>query len=393
MSDHRLLVRPIPYFDEAPIGVLLRAAWINGWSTTSELLKMYGLTLNRGMHIDFLHVQNIFDLLGIVYPAEKLVIGKSDARGYFKLENGLSLPYSHLRINAVPVCVQCLQEKAYIRKWWTLRLICSCNIHKCSLLFVCPECKSTLGINRRGPCFCACGHDLCTVESTRAPAGCLYLHEALRRGYHRKIPSIGELFSLLEEADVTRVAQDIDWCDTAVALQRDEDRSVQMLVELVRHSSQREHPRLTLGGFLMRTDHVRQRALQALAQLMECCTGPPTEFDATGVVSWEMTKIVLGLSDGQLHAIWRVCLTRHSSEKSRHTFTRASVNGLLWRLSDPHSRDLDVGNEVCGGGSAASETPEAHISKVLAPARVRSPFDLVLGFSAEIPRRIAGEEN
>ncbi|MGF6724588.1 hypothetical protein P3T43_003956 [Paraburkholderia sp. GAS41] len=392
MSDRHLLVRPIPYSDEAPIGVLLRAAYINGWATTSDLLKAYRIDPNRAIHIDSLRLQKIFDLLGIAHSAKELVFSPGDARGNFRLGSGISLPNSQLRTSIVPVCVLCLQERGYIRQWWCLRLICCCGVHKCSLVFVCPDCQSLLNAERPGPCLCACGRDLRSVESTPAADGCLYMHEALRRGYHQKIKAIGELFLLLEEADITRNAQDIHWCDAAVALHRDEARSVKMLVELVRRSSQREHPRLTLGGFLVRTDHVRQRALQALAQLTGLSTGPPTVFDSpSGVVSWHMTKAVLGLPcDSQLNAIWRCCLIRHSSEKNRHTFTRASLNAFLWTLSDLHSRKHRSGVEVSPNDSASLHTLGQHILETLARAGVHAHFDLVFGFSRAPVKRMSG---
>lgn len=391
MNHHHLLVRPVPYCDEAPIGVLLRAAWINGWTTTSELLKAYRVARNHGIYIDSFSLQKIFGLLGINYSAKDLVFQPGDRRGNFKLNNGITLPNRQLRTNAVPVCVLCIRENAYIRQWWTLRCICCCDVHKCSLVFVCPDCKSLLSADRPGPCFCACGHDLRTIEPPRAPDGCAYMHKMLRRGYRQKVKDIGELFSLLEEADLTRSAQDIDLCDTAAALQRDEARSVPMLIDFVRRSSQRAHPRLTLGGFLTRTDHVRQRALQALAQMTERSTGPPAAFDVPGVVSWHMTKAILGLlSDGQLNVIWKCCLTRHSSAENRHTFTRTSLNALLWTLSGLHSENPRPEKAVPPVVPPSSDILVEAILGALARAGVHAHFDAVFGFSSADRIRMTG---
>jgi hypothetical protein len=149
-------------------------------------------------------------------------------------------------------------------------------------------------------------------------------------GHDKKLVNIATLFGYLEEADITRQLEDAEWSDAAFALYRNDDRAVQFLIDLVHRGSGREHPRIMLADFLSIKGHVCEVAKRALSAVqVRPSTGPPA-LPLDGEMSWCETKEVLGLaSDGELHAIWKICLERGVTGKRRHAFTRESVNALL----------------------------------------------------------------
>jgi len=342
VKEKKLLIRPIPYSDEAPNGVLLRAAQENGWPEPRALLRSYATEYRRSLFTDSAYLQRCLDVLGVESDACLHIFETLRGGKLVNFANGLLLPFLFLRVETAPVCPACLTEHNYLRKAWCLHLRCCCDVHHCMLLFNCPKCKETLGGQRRGPSTCGCGFDFRTAEASSMSHGCAEILRALDSRHVNKIMGIATLFGWLEEADITRKAEDAEWSDAAVALYRNDERAVQYLVDIVHRGSGREHPRITLKNFLSTDGHVREIAKKALAQVqLRRSTGPPA-LPLEGVMSWSETRAALGLvSDGELHAIWKLCLVSGVTRDRRHAFTRESVNALLWKLSCPVSALYD----------------------------------------------------
>lgn len=273
MKEGALLIRPVLYDDEAPNGIFLRAAYENGWESATALLKAYRIEFGRSIFLNSARLQYALDSLGVKADAKLFVFNASQRRGFawrnglVHLDNEFSLPIPILRFNVAPICPKCLAERAYLRRAWCLRLVCACSVHRCALILNCPQCGSLLTNERPGPSICRCGFDLSTTATTVAPEGCFSALKAVNLRHKRKALDLCNLFLLLEEADVTRSNSDIDWCDTAAALCANEERSVQALVDIVRRSSGREHPRMTLARILMMNEKVRVRAMDALSKV------------------------------------------------------------------------------------------------------------------------------
>ncbi len=64
------------------------------------------------------------------------------------------------------VCPVCLIEQPYHRKVWEIKVITTCHIHQCKLVFYCPKCKLYISPIRRFLTHCNCGFDLrrCNIE-------------------------------------------------------------------------------------------------------------------------------------------------------------------------------------------------------------------------------------
>ncbi len=87
MSKGALLIRPIPYADEAPNGILLRASHANGWDTPSLLLKAYQIEYRRSTFVDASYLQHTLDTLGIKANAALLAFNTSRRRGLICLDD------------------------------------------------------------------------------------------------------------------------------------------------------------------------------------------------------------------------------------------------------------------------------------------------------------------
>jgi hypothetical protein len=336
VNNGALLIRPVLHEDEAPNGIFLRAAYENGWESAVELLKAYKIEFRRSIFIDFTYLQHALDSVGIKADAKRFTFQASRHRGFVHLSDNFTLPFRILRSDVAPICPACLAERDYLRRSWCLRLVCACSVHRCALVFNCPECSALLTTGRRGPSICRCGFDLRAAPTTNAPEGCYSVLSAINMRHNRKALDVCELFFCLEEADLTRSNSDIVWCDTAAALYANEERSVQALVDIVHRSSGREHPRMTLARLLMSNGKVRARAIDALSKVRVLGAPGPPKHPCGQTVPWDIAKIALGVrSDGELNEIWKLSLERADSRENKHTFTRASVNELLWRLTGP----------------------------------------------------------
>ncbi|TCG07186.1 hypothetical protein BZM27_21085 [Paraburkholderia steynii] len=265
MND-RLLARPNPFPDESPQGLLLRAAFLNGWRSPIEMLLAFRLRYRRSVLTDPEVLQGIFDTLGICVEASS--ISFNGGRDYF-LEYSSRLPLSMLRADAAPVCVSCLCECDYLRREWSHRLICSCVAHMRALLFECPSCGGTLSWDRGSPSLCSCGFDLRTAKPGLASPFAVSIERAFNRRDRGLVGDLTRFFILLEEVDFTRAGADFDWSNTAAALSLNDKRSVDALVALLRRNNGSESPQRTLRYFLRYGAVTRTRALQAIRVFSE----------------------------------------------------------------------------------------------------------------------------
>lgn len=192
MNDH-LLARPNPFPDESPQGVLLRAAFLNGWRSPIVMLLAFRLRYRRSTRTNPEVLQEVFDILGISSAAS--LVNFDRTRDFF-LGYTSQPPSSTLRADAAPVCVSCLRECDYLRRQWSNRLMCSCAIHMQALLFECPYCRRTLGWNHTSPSRCSCGFDLRTAKPEPASPFAVSIERAFSRRDHGLVGDLIRLFLL-----------------------------------------------------------------------------------------------------------------------------------------------------------------------------------------------------
>lgn len=168
-----MIVKPIPQIDESPSSIFMRAAALNGLAKVQHLLQFQdkdgGEPLKQGLSPSWRSpelLNSYMNALGITLPlgvqAYRQVKTIECIRVYFN-EN-IYFPSLIYRGEGSAICPQCLAEKPYLRKLWSLKLIDVCPVHRCDLVYVCPQCQWELTWHRGCPKMCSCGFDLSTCS-------------------------------------------------------------------------------------------------------------------------------------------------------------------------------------------------------------------------------------
>lgn len=145
------LIQPIcypqPYYDESPVGYLIRVCEANKFMNIRWLYSQDGETFS-------VHPINILRNLVDTHWT-----------GFEELEAHLQ-PFCTLHINelnytVLRYCPKCLQEEQYFRVHWYLRGAVACDKHRCWLVDICSECGNEFTYSRMSSvCKCRCGHRL-----------------------------------------------------------------------------------------------------------------------------------------------------------------------------------------------------------------------------------------
>lgn len=172
----KLLHLPIPFDDESPGSILLRASESNGWKSPTALL----LALNyKHSNQSGLSLQAIFcnkerwkyvcELFG--NKDNELNYKNYPKNGISERSNvdfmGISIPWVMLRLKSPAICPWCIKENNYQKSIWDFKLITACSKHKIKLVESCPNCNKALTWNRKKISICPCGFELkdCLVEN------------------------------------------------------------------------------------------------------------------------------------------------------------------------------------------------------------------------------------
>ena len=146
----KLLIRPSPYSDELTGSYLLRLANANGWSTLHPLRQVlrdrYGKDLRDALH----------EITGVSVSIVNALQGPFPAH-WHQSGNYLGLAAQDFNHTFVRWCPQCLQDSAYLRSLWSIKLVCVCIEHKLWLHDRCPLCGERQQLNRASLLHCNCG--------------------------------------------------------------------------------------------------------------------------------------------------------------------------------------------------------------------------------------------
>ncbi len=199
------IVRPIPYMDESPGSILLRASSLNGWKSVR-----YFLTYNTG-RTSFNSIIALFKntelwkdvtkQLGIrdhrSLPASYKLAGFSNQGPLMFM--GHPIHYSYLRFRKPAICPKCIDELGYIPKLWDYSLINICTKHKVLLTNTCNHCGKAISWNRQGLIICKCGSKIppgVKVKKGIKAAKCF--EKILENDNHEELLLIQETYSLLK---------------------------------------------------------------------------------------------------------------------------------------------------------------------------------------------------
>ena len=179
--------------DESLNGYLLRLAEENFLGSTHALLRPTGVRLKSR----YTEAER-----SAIAQYHGLDVQRLDRLAAFPAVEGSMADGLFVR-KVVPVCPECLQLSGHIRQAWHHQLFTECPQHQVRLIAECPDCESSLELNRGAVSRCGCGCDLSRANAQPAGAANLLVSSILlRTGEHR------QALSGLNE--VSGVPQDID---------------------------------------------------------------------------------------------------------------------------------------------------------------------------------------
>lgn len=158
----RLLVRPLPYPDEAITGYLVRLADSNGFFGLRELFR-YVVELGEGDC-----KRGIALATGLSQDAIEGLVGPYPS--YWETAGNLAgLTVQDFNQQTLRWCPSCLLEAPYLRKFWTLKPVCHCERHQTKLLERCPACGAAQSPSRSNLRSCQCGERISVADGLVDP--------------------------------------------------------------------------------------------------------------------------------------------------------------------------------------------------------------------------------
>lgn len=158
----RLLVRPLPYPDEAITGYLGRLADSNGFFGLRELFR-YVVELGEGDC-----KRGVALAVGLPQETVEGLVGPYPS--YWNTAGNLAgLAVQDFNQQTLRWCPSCLLEAPYLRTFWTLKLVCHCERHQTKLQERCPACGGAQSPVRSNFRSCLCGERLSVANELDAP--------------------------------------------------------------------------------------------------------------------------------------------------------------------------------------------------------------------------------
>jgi hypothetical protein len=161
---------PEPHADESLNGYLQRLAAENFLSSANQFLRTQGLVLKLQFtpaELEALAQLMQQDVVLLQQLAEYRQVRGSLRSGYF------------LRRKGIACCPACLAQAPYIRQAWHHELVTACPTHGLKLIDHCPQCESSLDLNRGAVGQCRCGCVLTETDTTPADAASVFISSLL----------------------------------------------------------------------------------------------------------------------------------------------------------------------------------------------------------------------
>ncbi|MHB1115583.1 TniQ family protein [Sideroxydans sp.] len=287
MAAH-LVSRPIPIPEESPASVLMRAVEGNGYPNLQSLIWAFVKNANgkvwaKASFIDPARYTHFIAELGIDMPPEVFPVASRSGptAESDRLVDGMKIPEKLFRDDGRYFCPECLRDRKYWRKSWSLRPYSVCPIHSKFLIKDCPACGGELHSWRGKLAECACGADLRKATSeSEDPAPINWWLEVHRNGESRAeaIDAALIAFCCLDGGDF-HPKSEYRWL-SAVFKWFAMGKVDQYAQELVDKQSHLIHPRIQLLP-LLRCEHLTVQAL-AKAILSRCMPDQSFEVPETG---------------------------------------------------------------------------------------------------------------
>lgn len=172
MKSPQVPIRPLPYEDESPASLLIRAAEANGHASVYQLLSQISAVPGRESLIacwaDPKRYRQLVQALGLGEQAAKLAWVRTGPTSRSpRLFKALPVADSLFTLDSAHFCPLCLCVSPYWRKQWSISPFGGCIAHCCLLLDRCTSCGKTLGPGRG--CLLRCNHCSALLHLMKAP--------------------------------------------------------------------------------------------------------------------------------------------------------------------------------------------------------------------------------
>lgn len=340
----KLPVRPIPFSDESPLGLLIRTAEVNGYPNVRALAYAY---LGQRCSQSWLaaaathsaRYQFILNRLGIEVTdtAQSTHFHRAGpTRKSPRILDGLAFIEQLFRDDGQFYCPLCLRDQGYWRKHWLLRTYPSCLEHKVYLCSGCHTCGARLDTWRGRVDHChACNARL--SEAPTVPTNTADL--AWWLGMHRAAP---DLAITLDEIYVALCQIDGDNYEPVQEERRlnmlrrwiDEAAVDPWLPALLRDQAALLHPRIQMLPLL----GLAQPAARAFAKSVLEAIGPVTSDgmprSLCGYLNNRDVELALGIRSSHLKHFFARGLFRDSGGEycRRGQVWLGAVNDILFQM-------------------------------------------------------------
>ncbi|WP_417549398.1 TniQ family protein [Methylophaga sp.] len=168
-KPYSLIAIPVPYEDEAPGSLLLRASAKNGYSTPMKLLKVLESIVNPvkklPIKLETILRQkeaylNACDLLTINISVSHVSIPTGNSQTFARQDFfGIDMQTRLIRKTS-HFCPLCVADRPYFKRQWDHEFMLSCSEHNVRLVNKCYACHEPITWQRKSVHVCNCGADL-----------------------------------------------------------------------------------------------------------------------------------------------------------------------------------------------------------------------------------------
>jgi len=396
MSNMPLIAKPVPYSDESPGGVILRASQRNGWESPNEMIKAYiskmspkiqlaSLFLNKG-NFEALCVELGIDLNGSDIHYQRGSVSERAPVTFM----GHQVPYKMLR-SSPAICPRCIDEDGYIKAIWDHKLITGCSKHQIYLVQQCPDCNEELDWNRGALNACQCGYELNSDDTpctgTEMVATRLLEDVLVDPNKADKLELVGEFVNALsvfyQEAIHANISHHL--CSSAALGVYSPERLAKQIVKQIIHGGTSIHPRILLSPLLAsKAVEVRSIALDALKTLQRGkCSILGSQAVTEAILTLPLVAAALGIPESLTSLLIKsgILDATKKLERSPWEISLRSVQSLLLqveRACSPMRKSVFV---KVHEGSSDTKTFTSIISDILNGAMIVNGYSLMSGLA------------
>lgn len=272
MKTSPIPVRPLPYEDESPASLLIRAAEANGHASVYQLLSQICTVSSEEALIahwaDPKRYRQLVQALGLGEKAADLAWLRAGPTSRSpRLFRSLPVTDSLFVLDATRFCPLCLGESPYWRRQWSILPFAGCIAHRCLLLDRCTACGKALSPGRGGLRRCNhCQASLTTMKAARIRPFPLFALESLfEQNNAAAVTSVLSFWEALRQFDGRGDAPQVafDRLVMAVAWFSDSPTVVDQLADQLA-LDKTTHPRIRMLPFLTADPAIAEWAEQVL---------------------------------------------------------------------------------------------------------------------------------